>query len=131
MAPYVMRDFPTYQKAARKYWERRRIAYNLALVLPAMLGYGISGATHWHGDPHEKQYPYLLILVLLHALGANVCYSFVYALEFIFGTDDPDSRWTRFFRKRVFAAGVVFAMMLALAGGRQIADMEWYAIVHD
>ena len=62
----------------------------------------------------------------MSAFGANVCYSFAYALEFLFGSDEPTSRWMRFGRTGTFVAGVLFAMLLALIGGRNIAGMEYY-----
>jgi hypothetical protein len=34
-----MRDFPAFRASAIRYWEKRRIFYNLALILPALIGY--------------------------------------------------------------------------------------------
>jgi hypothetical protein len=59
-------------------------------------------------------------------VGANICYSFAYAVEFLFGSDDPASHWLRFGRTTTFAGGVLFAMLLALIGGYNIAQMHWY-----
>jgi hypothetical protein len=126
-----MRDFHAFRKTAVRYWERRRIIYNVALVLPALVGYGLTDTLNWVGDPHRTHYSFIIPLFLVSAIGANVCYSFSYALEFIFGSDDPTSRWLRFGRTAAFVCGVLFAMLLALIGGRNIADMEWhYGIKH-
>jgi hypothetical protein len=78
------------------------------------------------GDPHETHYYFVLAQFALCALGANICYSFAYALEFLCGSDDPTSRWMRYGRTSTLAAGVLFAMLLALIGGRNIAEMEFY-----
>jgi hypothetical protein len=126
-----MRDFHAFRKSAVRYWERRRIIYNAALVLPALVGYGLTDALNWVGDPHRTHYGYIIPLFLVSAVGANICYSFSYALEFIFGSDDPTSRWLRSGRTAAFVFGVLFAMLLALIGGRNIAMMEWsYGIKH-
>ena len=38
--PVAMRDFNKFRHIAIRYWERRRIIYNLALVPPAIFSYG-------------------------------------------------------------------------------------------
>jgi hypothetical protein len=121
-----MRDYPASRRTAIRYWERRRIIYNLALVPPAFFSYGFADVLNWAGDPHEGHYSYVLPLFALSALGANICYSFAYVLEFLFGSNDPTSRWMRYGRTTAFAGGVVFAMFLALIGGRNIAEMDWH-----
>jgi hypothetical protein len=115
-----------FRRTAIRYWERRRIVYNLALLPPAILSYGFVDNLNWVGDPHETHYSYILPWFALSALGANVCYSFAYAVEFLFGSDDPASRWMRYGRTTTFVGGVLFAMLLAIIGGRNIADMDWY-----
>jgi len=125
-----MRDYRTFRVCGLRYWERRRIVYNLALVLPSLFGYMVTAGVIYVGDPHETHYSYVLSLFTLSALGANVCYSFAYAMEFLFGTDDPASRWQRFGRTTIFIAGVLFGMLLALIGGRNIAELEFHQQFH-
>ena len=120
-----MRDFYAFKKTALRYWEWRRIIYNLALVPPALIGYALIDNLNWVGDPHQTHYSYILPLFALAAVGANVCYSFAYALEFLFASDDVTSRWLRFGRTMAFVGGVLFAMLLAFVGGWNIANMEW------
>lgn len=124
-----MRDFHAFKKSAVRYWERRRIFYNAALVLPALCGYMFTARFAYVGDPHPTLYRFLLVWFSLSAIGANVCYSFAYSLEFLFGSEDPTSRWLRFGRNTAFVGGVLFAMLLALIGGRNIATMEFYESV--
>lgn len=120
-----MLDQQLYKRTVIRYWERRRIIYNVALVPPALSAYLIAGAIDNAGDPHPIFYGLLLFCFSLAAIGANICYSFVYALEFLFGSDDPDSNWSRFGRSIVLIEGIIFAMGLAFFGGRSIAAMEY------
>ena len=120
-----MRDFQTFKRSAVRYWERRRIPYNLALLLPAFVGYGVTDTLNWVGDDHERLYAYIIPWFAASALGANVCYSLVYVLEFFFGSEDPASRWLRSGRTATFVFGLLLSMVLALVGGGNIAMMEW------
>jgi hypothetical protein len=121
-----MRDYITFRRTAIRYWERRRIIYNLALIPPALLAYLFTDTMNWVGDAHPILSWFLLFWFALSAIGANICYSFAYVLEFLFGSDDPTSRWLRFGRTTAFAGGILFAIILALIGGRNIAIMEYY-----
>lgn len=112
-----MRDFGAFRKTAVRYWERRRIIYNAALVLPAFFGFAFIDTMLWVGDPHKIHYACIVPWFAASALGANICYSFAYAVEFLFGSDDPTSGWLRSGRKTLFVTGVLFAMFLALIGG--------------
>lgn len=121
-----MNENDSLRRGAIRYWERRRIVYNLALVPPTIFSYMITGVLMYVGDPHQTYPSYVFALVALSALGANICYSLAYALEFFFGSNDPASRWLRFGRPTVLVAGILFAMVLAFIGGRNIAVMEFY-----
>src|SRR5688572_6610376 len=110
-----MRDYPAFRKTAIRYWERRRIIYNLALILPTLVGYGLfAGVSAGVGDERHLSTGVVILLFLVSAVGANICYSFGYALEFLFGSEAPDSRWLRFWRPLVILLGTLFAMLLAL-----------------
>lgn len=120
-----MQDFRGFKRGAVRYWERRRIFYNLALVPPSFLAYIFTAGIIYVGDPHKSYHSYVLFLFAGSAFGANVCYSLAYALEFLLGNDEPASRWLRSGRTTFFIAGLLFAMLLALIGGRNIALMEF------
>jgi hypothetical protein len=121
-----MRDYPAFRKTAIRYWERRRIFYNLALILPTLFGYGLfAGVSVGVGDQRHLSTSTVITLFVVSAIGANACYSFGYALEFLFGSDAPDSRWLRFWRPLLIVLGTLFAMLLALVGGRNIAAIEY------
>ena len=51
------------------------------------------------GDRTRLGMDVVLILFFVSAIGANICYSLAYALEFIFGNDLPSSRWVAFWRR--------------------------------
>lgn len=123
---YSMRDYSTFRQTAIRYWERRRIFYNVVLIFPSALVYMLVAGASRAGDGH-KWHPYLVLLLFLaSALGANICYTFAYALEFLFGSDDSASRWLRSGRSTAFASGLAFAILLAALGGRNIALVEFY-----
>ena len=122
-----MNDYHAFRASAIRYWERRRIIYNLALVPPAFFAFMLGTAISYAGDNPYNLHPYYRFTLFgLCAFGANICYSFAYALEFLFGSDHPNSRWLRFGRRNCFAGGVLIGMVLAFAGGAQIAIMEFY-----
>ncbi|MEK7780608.1 MAG: hypothetical protein AAB370_03810 [Verrucomicrobiota bacterium] len=98
----------------------------MALIPPSLLAYWFTTGLLWAGDEPDLRPAFTVIQLGLCVLGANICYSFVYVLEFWFGTDEPDSKWVRFGRAAVFALGLLFAMALALIGGRNIAEMEFH-----
>jgi hypothetical protein len=123
--PGGLHNHDGFRRMAVRYWERRRIIYNLALVPAAFLGYAFADTLNWAGDAHPAHYGFVVFWLAMSAFGANICYSFAYALEFLFGSDRPTSRWLRFGRTSAFVGGVLFAMVLALIGGRNIADMEY------
>ena len=62
---------------------------------------------------------------LFSAIGANVCFTFAYSLEFLFGSDVPESRWSRWGRTVVLVSGTLFAMVLAFYGGANIACVQY------
>jgi hypothetical protein len=121
-----MRHFLTFRPSALRYWEKRRILYNAALVLPALFGY--STATFLSeavGDEPRFGLIRAGLLFLLAAIGANICYSLCYAIEFFFSSDDSGSRWLRFGRRGTLVAGILFAIIMSALGGRYIGDLQF------
>src|SRR5689334_15529953 len=119
-----MRDYSTFRGKAIRYWERRRIVYNLVLIPPALVSYAFADTMNWVGDPHPTLYRFIFVWFALSAIGANICYTFAYVLEFLFGSDDPTSPWLRSGRRTAFFGGILFAIVLAFVGGAHIAAME-------
>jgi hypothetical protein len=95
-----------FRASAIRYWEKRRIFYNLALILPSLVGYSswaeMSAAVD---DIRHLSTPHVMGLFAASAIAANVCYSYGYALEFLFGSDDPSSRWLRYGRVSLLCWG--------------------------
>ncbi|MGV3771745.1 MAG: hypothetical protein ACO1QB_02515 [Verrucomicrobiales bacterium] len=115
-----------FRKDAIHYWERKRIAHNFLLVLPALLGYGLyTGISAGVGDERRLSGLEVIFIFIISALAANICYSFCYTLEFIFGVKANNERWSRFWRPLLFVLGTLFAMALSLEGGRTIGMMEY------
>ena len=111
---------------AIKYWERRRLIYNLVLIPPTLLGYlGASVLSAAVGDRPYFGIAMLGLLLGLSAIAANICYSFCYALEFLFSDDKPGSGWLEYGRTLAFVSGTLFAVMLAAVGGHNIAIMQY------
>jgi hypothetical protein len=92
---------------AIRYWERRRIAYNL--VLSAVVFAWIIG-TWPHFRPAFKLSS-LLFLVVLSAL-ANLCYCAAYAADIPIQYSPIRSVW-RHRRWTLWLAGTLFALLLA------------------
>ncbi len=66
--------------------------YNLVLIPPAFFSFMIVGGIEagLGGEPvlSTRQ---ILGLFVLWLVGANICYTFAYCFEFLFGSDRPDS----------------------------------------
>lgn len=116
-----MHDFPAFKRSVIRYWEKRRLLYNAALVLPTILGYAIGTGI----DGLDTNISVTLPALLLGILGANICYSFAYTLEFFYGSDDPTSTWVLSGRTSALIGGILFAMFLAFLGGINLAQLEW------
>jgi len=121
-----MSDFDAYRAVAIRYWERRRILFNIALIPPTFFAYMITAGLSYAGDPHRTHTGYVMMLLLISAFGANLCFSFVYALEFLFSRASKESTWFQLGRPLTLIAGTIFAMGLAFVGGRNIAFMEYH-----
>ena len=119
-------DHHAIRNAAIRYWERRRIIYNVALMPPSALGYTLTAGVLRAGDDYGWHSIRVLLWFLVSALGANICYTFAYALEFLFCGGDFESRWLRFGRPTAFASGLLFSVLLAAICGRNLAMLEYH-----
>lgn len=121
-----MHDFQSYRRSAIRFWEWRRIVYNLALIPPAVFSFifcvAPSVAT---GDDPILGTEEILFMFVKSAIGANICYTFAYVLEFLFGSDAPASRWLRWGRPLALVSGILVAMLLALFSGAGIAMLQY------
>lgn len=114
------------KRGALRYWEKRRVLYNFLLLVVAFSFYGLRTAVSAGvGDTRYLTPTQVGLLFIGAAIAANVCYSFVYALEFFFGTTDASSKWIRIGRTVTLAAGTAFAAYLAVIVARDIGALEY------
>ena len=121
-----VKRMPATLRSAFRYWEIRRIWYNVALVPAAFFGYFTDTALSYAVD--DIQYlsgSKVAALFVFSGVGANLCYSFAYVLEFWLGGDNMQSRWLRCGRTRAFVSGMILGVVLAFVGGRRIGDMQF------
>jgi hypothetical protein len=106
------------RRAAVRYWEKRRIVYNVLLVPPSIVSYSLGAMSRGGGSDSLFTTPHALLLFAMAALGANVCYSFVYALEFWFGNRNPDSLWN-------VGTSLPMTRRVGLAGSASLGRRRW------
>jgi hypothetical protein len=122
-----IQDASGFRKTAIRYWERRRIVYNAALIPPAFFGYIVcAGVSAGVGDRRFLGLGSVIGLFVVSAVGANICYSFAYVLEFLIGSKGSNSWWLRWGRTTLLILGILLGMFLALLGGRDIANFEYH-----
>lgn len=97
---------PVFHDALR-YWERRRIVYNLALALLA-LGWVVVTWPHFQPAFTLDSLGKLLVLALL----ANVCYTSAYLVDLPVQQTAFRDAWLRY-RWMLFAAGMLLALLFA------------------
>ena len=121
-----MTAFANHRRIAIRYWEKRRVAYNCLLVPPAFAGWFLRGVLPAAvGDEVKIGLAGILSLFALYAFAANICFSFVYAAEFLFLHEREGGYWKTSGRTLVFTGGCVLAVMLAFWGGVQVAIFEF------
>lgn len=92
---------------AVRYWERRRVAYNLVLVA-VVLVWLISTWPHFQPALHLRS----LLLMFVLAIAANVCYSLAYFADLVMQYSFFQSGWLRW-RWGLWLAGMLIAILLA------------------
>ena len=122
-------EFADYRKEAIRYWERRRIIWTLILVPPSVVAYlfasGLALGIGSPGAPGAFGYPMVAALFCLAAFGANICYSFVYAIEFWMAGRDAEDDYRANGRRILFFLGCLLGIGLAFAGGQRIAILQY------
>ena len=62
------------------------------------------------------------MLFALWAISANICYTFGYALEFLFASESTETWWLKYGRGVALVVGTLFGMALAHLAG---IDVGW------
>ena len=103
-----------YRRQAIKYWEIGRVIYNLILACVTLIGYFPSAAIASAGDGPKYHSDLLVCILFIQlAIGANICYSFAYAIEF-FVAGRFSNQTITLIRYGLFLIGTFVATVLAL-----------------
>ena len=96
-----------------RYWERKRIWYNLFLIIPTALGYMLSlGVSSGIGDDVNTDVVKTLTQFFLCAVGANIAFSTAYLPDFFIQLSDFKETWKNY-RWCLFALGFLISFPLA------------------
>ena len=118
-----------YRKATLCYWERRRLIYNFLLIPAGWLGWELSGVLTAIDEFEPANFfdRSVLLSVILALFMANVCYSMVYFVEFLFMSEDRTQFWPKpgrgplSGRGLLFIIGCILGMILAM---QNMADLQ-------
>ena len=91
---------------AAKFWEPRRVIYNLVLALVVVAWVGFSWP-HFRPMFHWKGLLFLVVMALL----ANACYCAAYVVEFAMQGSPISSGWRRW-RWGLWALGMLLALVM-------------------
>lgn len=104
------------KRKAIAYWEKRRIVYNGLLVPASLLAWQISKEFTYYIDdqaPARLTDPAVMLALVVLCISANICYSFVYVLEFFFLADEPRKFWPAPGRTLTLILGCLLGIWLA------------------
>ena len=113
-----------YRRHTIRYWERRRILFNAIILVMFLFTWPVSQAFTAGIDdkiPASLLDPFTVIAIGCSFLLCNVCYSIVYALEFIFYNEDAKSFWPTTGRALIFIAGCLVVLFTA---GPHFSNLE-------
>jgi hypothetical protein len=118
-------DELTERRLAIRYWERKRLWYNAALVVPTLLGFGVSSLANALDDlPSQVGVGGMLLALLLLIVAANLVFCLAYAFEFLWGSQGRPITQLRLARPVIFVVGLLLAAVLAFIGGSNLAYLQ-------
>ena len=104
--------------SAVRYWESRRLGFNLMLVPPAVCGWlGYLSSTVGTHEIAMLAPGALIAPMIVAFVAVNLLYSAVYCLEFLLMCEEEAGYWFSRGRDLTFAAGCVTVFGLAFLGG--------------
>jgi hypothetical protein len=122
-------DFTSEKQKAIRYWERRRWVFLALLVPPTIIVYlGSTELPAGIGDRRMLSDFEILLAFLLAFLGANICYSFAYVVEFFYLGSPRYSRYLKGGRSSWFAFGCILGIILAVGTAREIGFAEYRTV---
>ncbi len=114
-------DYASAKEKAIRYWERRRWVFLALLVPPTIIFYlGATELPAGIGDRRMLSDFELLLAFLLAFLGANICYSFAYVVEFFYLGSPRYSGYVKGGRSSLYALGCMLGIILAIGTAREI-----------
>jgi len=81
---------------AFRYWEKRRIIYNLILFIAGWLAWTVSQEFSYHIDdakPASISDPQVILSLIFLFIVVNLCYTFAYVIEFLMIAEDKIRWW--------------------------------------
>lgn len=115
------------RREALAYWEKRRIIYNLLLIPPSWFSWGISQSFTYSIDDREPASltdPMVILTLVTLFVGANLCYSVVYVLEFFFMSEKRGKLWPYPGRTIFLIAGCLLGMALSAQNMSRVEQMH-------
>jgi hypothetical protein len=119
-------DELTERRLAIRYWERKRLWHNAALVVPTLMGFSLSGlANLTMSDYPSRVGPGgILFALILMIVAANLVFCLAYAFEFLCASRSRPLKQLRLARPVVFVVGLLLAAVLAFIGGSNLAYLQ-------
>lgn len=110
------------------YWEKRRVVFNLVVIAATTTIYQLRVAVSAGvGDTRYLSDLQVGALFIVAWLGANLCFSFVYAMEFLFGLSESPRAWVRSLKPVILIAGCAIGVYLSPSVARDIGGSEYTA----
>jgi hypothetical protein len=117
-----VRDALTSRQAARRFWERGRVVYNVAILAVAWLEYSArTGPSAGAAGTPAITRAQVLGMFFTFAVGANLCYTLAYLTEKARATTSSAPRG----RLAIFLVVTLVAVAAAYAAGQAVAGLQY------
>lgn len=107
-------DYVTARKKAIEYWERCRWIYVGLLIPPTLLGLWIGRSASGIGEFDAARLLAQAIMLGVAVVAANVMYSLVYVIEFLFLGTRKHGHYAANIRPMILILGCILGMLLSI-----------------